>query len=76
MSTEVLFPKIGFSMSEGTLGSWMAADGESVQEGQPLYTLESEKSVEEIEAPASGRLRLIGEPGTVYQVGDVVAIID
>jgi pyruvate/2-oxoglutarate dehydrogenase complex dihydrolipoamide acyltransferase (E2) component len=47
-----------------------------VQEGQPIYTLESEKSVEEIEAPASGRLRLIGQAGTVYQVGDVVAIID
>jgi pyruvate/2-oxoglutarate dehydrogenase complex dihydrolipoamide acyltransferase (E2) component len=76
MSTEVLFPKIGFSMSEGTLGGWMVADGESVREGQPIYTLESEKSVEEIEAPASGRLRIIGEPGAIYQVGDKVAIID
>ena len=27
MSTEVLFPKIGFSMSEGTLGQWLVADG-------------------------------------------------
>jgi pyruvate/2-oxoglutarate dehydrogenase complex dihydrolipoamide acyltransferase (E2) component len=76
MSTEVLFPKIGFSMSEGTLGDWMVADGESVREGQPIYTLESEKSVEEVESPATGRLRIIGRPGTVYQVGDKVAIID
>jgi pyruvate/2-oxoglutarate dehydrogenase complex dihydrolipoamide acyltransferase (E2) component len=76
MSTEVLFPKIGFSMSEGTLGNWMVADGESVQEGQLIYTLESEKAVEEIQAPASGRLRIIGQPGTIYQVGDKVAIIE
>ena len=75
MSTEVLFPKIGFSMSEGTLGGWMVADGESVREGQPIYTLESDKSVEEIEAPASGRLRIIAQPGTIYRVGDKVAII-
>ena len=76
MSTEVLFPKIGFSMSEGTLGGWKVADGESVREGHPIYTLESDKSVEEIEAPASGRLRIIAQPGTIYQVGDKVAIID
>jgi pyruvate/2-oxoglutarate dehydrogenase complex dihydrolipoamide acyltransferase (E2) component len=76
MSTEVLFPKIGFSMNEGTLGGWMVADGESVREGQPIYTLESDKSVEEVEAPASGRLRIIGQPGTIYQVGDKVAIIE
>jgi pyruvate/2-oxoglutarate dehydrogenase complex dihydrolipoamide acyltransferase (E2) component len=76
MSTEVLFPKIGFSMSEGTLGNWMVADGELVREGQPIYTLESEKSVEEVESPATGRLRIMGQPGMVYQVGDKVAIID
>jgi pyruvate/2-oxoglutarate dehydrogenase complex dihydrolipoamide acyltransferase (E2) component len=76
MSTEVLFPKIGFSMNEGTLGGWMVADGASVQQGQPIYTLESEKAVEEVEAPASGRLRIIGQPGTTYQVGDKVAMID
>jgi pyruvate/2-oxoglutarate dehydrogenase complex dihydrolipoamide acyltransferase (E2) component len=76
MSTEVLFPKIGFSMSEGTLGGWMVADGDSVREGQPIYTLESDKSVEEVEAPASGRLRIIGQPGTLYQVGDKVAVIE
>jgi pyruvate/2-oxoglutarate dehydrogenase complex dihydrolipoamide acyltransferase (E2) component len=76
MSMDVLFPKIGFSMSEGTLGSWMVADGEPVKEGQPIYTLESEKSVEEIEAPASGQLRIIGQPGAVYQVGDKVATIE
>jgi pyruvate/2-oxoglutarate dehydrogenase complex dihydrolipoamide acyltransferase (E2) component len=76
MSTEVLFPKIGFSMSEGVLGAWMVNDGDAVTQGQPIYTLESDKSVEEVEAPTSGRVRIIGKTGEIYQVGQVVAMID
>ncbi|TWR56210.1 dihydrolipoamide acyltransferase [Pseudomonas marginalis] len=68
-------PKIGFSMNEGTLSEWMVADGESVEEGQLLYALESDKSVQEIEAPASGVLKIVAVAGEVYQVGDVLAEI-
>ena len=59
MATQVLLPKIGFSMNEATLAEWMVADGAAVTEGQPLYALESDKSVQEIEAPASGKLKII-----------------
>jgi pyruvate/2-oxoglutarate dehydrogenase complex dihydrolipoamide acyltransferase (E2) component len=76
MSTEVLFPKIGFSMSEGTLSEWLVVDGAAVRAGQPIYSLESEKSVQEVEAPASGTLKIIGAAGEVYPVGAVVARID
>lgn len=75
MSTQVLLPKIGFSMNEGTLSEWLVADGETVTEGQVLYALESDKSVQEIEAPASGTLKIIAQVGEVYQVGDVLAEI-
>ncbi|MNC74599.1 Dihydrolipoyllysine-residue acetyltransferase component of acetoin cleaving system [compost metagenome] len=75
MSTQVLMPKIGFSMNEGTLSEWMVADGETVTEGQLLYALESDKSVQEIEAPASGVLKIVAAAGEVYQVGDVLAEI-
>jgi pyruvate/2-oxoglutarate dehydrogenase complex dihydrolipoamide acyltransferase (E2) component len=68
-------PKIGFSMNEGTLSEWMVADGETVTEGQLLYALESDKSVQEIEAPASGVLKIVAAAGEVYQVGDVLAEI-
>lgn len=75
MSTQVLLPKIGFSMNEGTLSEWLAADGEAVTEGQLLYALESDKSIQEVEAPASGTLKIIAQAGEVYQVGAVLAEI-
>jgi pyruvate/2-oxoglutarate dehydrogenase complex dihydrolipoamide acyltransferase (E2) component len=75
MSTQVLFPKIGFSMEEGTLAEWLVADGAEVKEGQPLYALESEKATQEVESPASGTLRVIAKTGEVYKVGDVLGEI-
>ena len=75
MTTQVLMPKIGFSMEEGTLAEWLLGDGAEVKEGQALYSLESEKSIQEIEAPASGKLKIIATPGTTYKVGDVLAEI-
>jgi pyruvate/2-oxoglutarate dehydrogenase complex dihydrolipoamide acyltransferase (E2) component len=75
MSVEVLLPKLGFSMNEGTLVEWYVADGAVAVEGQPLYGLESEKSVQEIEAPASGPLKILQQTGQVYEVGTVLATI-
>ena len=64
MSTEILLPKIGFSMNEGVLTRWLVHDGAAVTQGEPLYELESDKSLQEVEAPASGRLKIIVEPAT------------
>lgn len=75
MTTQVLLPKIGFSMNEATLAEWSVADGASVTEGQTLYSLESDKSVQEIEAPATGTLKILAQVGEVYQVGAVLAEI-
>jgi pyruvate/2-oxoglutarate dehydrogenase complex dihydrolipoamide acyltransferase (E2) component len=75
MTTQVLLPKIGFSMNEATIAEWLHADGSVVTEGQPLYALESDKAVQEIEAPASGTLKIIAAIGEVYQVGAVLAEI-
>jgi len=75
VSTEVLVPKLGFSMNEGVLSQWLVQDGAEVKEGEPLYALESEKSVQEIEAPASGRLKIIAKIGDTYPVGAVLAEI-
>ena len=75
MSFTVVLPQIGFSMSEGTLTEWLVADGATVREGDPIYALESDKSVQEVESPAAGVLKILAEPGKTYQVGDVLAEI-
>lgn len=75
MVTEILLPKIGFSMNEGVLARWLVEDGALVVQGQPLYELESDKSVQEIEAPSSGTLRVTAEPGLTYAVGAVLGKI-
>ena len=75
MSTEVLLPKIGFSMNDAVLSQWLIDDGAQVQAGQPLYSIESDKSVQEIESPASGTLRILAAAGETYTVGTVLAEI-
>ena len=76
MATEVLLPKLGFSMNEGVLAEWLVADGGQAVEGEPLYALESEKSTQEVESPASGQLRIIAEAGETYEVGTLLAVIE
>jgi pyruvate/2-oxoglutarate dehydrogenase complex dihydrolipoamide acyltransferase (E2) component len=75
MATQVLVPKIGFSMNEGVLAEWLVEDGTQVSEGQPLYALEADKSTNEVEAPATGTLKIIGQVGETYEVGEVIAEI-
>lgn len=76
MAVEILLPKIGFSMNEGQVAEWLAKDGDEVKEGQPLYSLEADKSTNEVEAPASGRLRIVAQLGETYEVGTVLGYID
>jgi pyruvate/2-oxoglutarate dehydrogenase complex dihydrolipoamide acyltransferase (E2) component len=75
MSTQILLPKLGFSMDEGTIAEWLVADGATVAAGQPLYSLESEKSVQEIEAPCTGTLRIFEGAGGTFKVGAVLGEI-
>ncbi|GGN61710.1 hypothetical protein GCM10011349_44630 [Novosphingobium indicum] len=76
MATEILLPKMGFSMNEGVLSEWLVADGGTVTAGEPLYSLESDKSTNEVEAPASGTLRIMAQVNETYPVGTVLGIIE
>jgi len=72
----VTLPKIGFSMNEGVIAEWLVDDGAVVTEGQPIYSLESDKSTNEVESPATGKIRIISEVGETYEVGTVLAEIE
>ena len=76
MATEIRIPKIGMSATEMTLTEWMFGDGEQVSTGDILYTVETDKTATEIEAQASGVLRVIGVEGEVYPVGTLVGKIE
>ena len=76
MSTEIRIPGLGAGMSEGTLVEWLVADGTAVKAGDVLYTLESEKTSQDIEAPSAGSIRQIGQAGEVYPVGELIGTIE
>lgn len=76
MAEELRIPKIGMSATEMTLAEWMFADGEHVDKGEVVYSVETDKTTSEVEAPVSGTLRVIGVEGESYKVGDLVGTID
>jgi len=71
----IRIPKIGISMTEAVLQQWLAEDGAQIEAGAPLYALEMDKATNEISAPVSGTLEIIGQIGETYQVGDLIARI-
>ncbi|MGP1282171.1 MAG: biotin/lipoyl-containing protein [Parasphingopyxis sp.] len=76
MATEIRIPKLGMSATEMTLTEWMYADGDTVEKGDVIYTVETDKSATEIEAQAAGTIRTTGEEGQVYKVGDLIGTIE
>lgn len=76
MSVPINIPKLGVSMSEGTLVEWLVQDGEQVTEGQLLYRIETDKVENDVEAPVSGVVRITGEEGETYAVGDPIGEIE
>ena len=71
----VVMPKLGLTMTEATLVEWHQEDGESVEKGDVLFTLETAKSTLEIEAPASGPLHILVPAGETVPVKTPVAQI-
>ncbi len=59
MATEIRMPRLGHSMTEGTVVAWLARPGDTVHAGQIILTIETDKAEYEVEAPADG---LLSEP--------------
>ncbi|TGD76224.1 biotin/lipoyl-binding protein [Mangrovimicrobium sediminis] len=75
MATKLTIPKLQMSTTEGTLAEWLVDDGATVEAGQPIYSLETDKSVQEIEAPESGTLTQSAAAGETYPVGHEIGEI-
>ncbi len=74
-STAVLMPKIGQAMAEGTVLQWHYQDGERVEQGVVLVTIETDKATYDLEAPASGTLHIYVSEGQEVTVGTVIGEI-
>jgi pyruvate dehydrogenase E2 component (dihydrolipoamide acetyltransferase) len=69
-------PKFGLTMHEGTIQRFFKAVGERVSAGDPLYEVETEKVLYEVESPASGVLAVaLFEEGATVECGVAVAVI-
>ncbi|MGC8896498.1 MAG: dihydrolipoamide acetyltransferase family protein [Candidatus Bathyarchaeia archaeon] len=76
MVTKVVMPKLSLTMKEGTVGKWYKREGETVEKGEPIVEVISEKATYDLEAPASGILRKIFvEEGVDAAVNAVLAVI-
>ena len=68
-------PKGAVSMQEGTIVAWKVNDGDHVDVGQPLYDIETEKTVIEVDSPFAGVIKILAEVGSKLPVGNSIAEI-
>ena len=77
MRRELLLPKLGLTMTEGTLVEWMVQPGAAFKAGQSIFVVESEKAANEIGADADGvLLDMLAEVGTTLPCGAVIGYWD
>ena len=69
MSTAIQMPKLGHTMSEGTVIHWHKQPGELVREGEAILTIETDKTEVEVESPVAG----VMGPHAAHE-GDTVAV--
>jgi 2-oxoglutarate dehydrogenase E2 component (dihydrolipoamide succinyltransferase) len=76
MAIEVKIPAVGESITSGVVSAWHKKSGEFVNEGEPLFTLETDKVSTEIVAEKAGLLETKVPEGQEVKIGEVVATID
>lgn len=69
MPVPVIMPKFSMTQEEGRVITWLVAEGDIVEKGDPLVEVETDKVTMEVEAPESGVLR-----GVSVKEGDVVPV--
>jgi pyruvate dehydrogenase E2 component (dihydrolipoamide acetyltransferase) len=78
MAIEVTLPRQGWSMEEAAFVEWLKKDGETVKAGEPLFSVETDKAVQEIESLDEGILRLTPsspKAGDKVRVADVLGYL-
>lgn len=72
MATAVIMPKLGLTMTEGTIVRWLKAEGDPVEKGEPLLEILTDKANMEVEAQEAGRLHIMKPEGAVVPILEVI----
>ncbi|MDE0735368.1 MAG: E3 binding domain-containing protein, partial [Pirellulaceae bacterium] len=78
MATEIVVPRLGWSMEEGVFGQWLHEPGTLIQPGDLLYVLEGEKAAQDIESFDGGVLHVPDQapgPGETVRVGQLLGYL-
>ncbi|TML13244.1 MAG: 2-oxo acid dehydrogenase subunit E2 [Actinobacteria bacterium] len=76
MATDVSLPRLGQGMEAGTIVRWLKSEGDTVEKGEPLYELDTDKVTQEVEADSSGvLLKILAGEGEEIEVGKRIAVI-
>jgi pyruvate dehydrogenase E2 component (dihydrolipoamide acetyltransferase) len=76
MAVEVSLPRLGQGMEAGTIVRWLKSEGDTVEKGEALYELDTDKVTQEVEAEASGTLlKILAQEGEEIAVGKRIAVI-
>jgi pyruvate/2-oxoglutarate dehydrogenase complex dihydrolipoamide acyltransferase (E2) component len=77
MAKRVEMPKMGYDMTEGKIARWIKQEGDTVQVGDAIAEIETDKVSIEIEAFDAGVLRtIVRQVGDRVEVGGVIAVIE
>ena len=75
MATEVKLPRLGQGMEAGTITKWLKSEGDTVEKGEPLFEIDTDKVTQEVESDFAGVLLKITLPEGEAPVGQTIAYI-
>ena len=75
-NVEIRVPASGESVTSANVASWRKKDGDAVSKGEVLVVLETDKVSNELEAPASGTLKILVPEGEEVGIGTLIATVD
>ncbi len=76
MASNIIMPKQGLQMTEGTIIKWLKKEGETVNEGEPLFEMETDKLTITIDSTATGTLlKIVHGEGDLVPITETIAIV-
>ncbi|MDH7488661.1 MAG: dihydrolipoamide acetyltransferase family protein [Anaerolineae bacterium] len=77
MGLEITMPQLGLTMERGKVVKWLVGVGDTVERGQPIFEVETDKAIVTVEAQQSGKVaRILVAEGEEAPVGAAVAVLE